>query len=89
MTKKSKILVETDGTKFSDELTSIGNTSLRMELEKDTDIYNLCITVSSRIDTDNYTTIKLFGVSPNGIKHIIKQLNEVRNVLEKDLKSVK
>ena len=86
MSKKSKILIETDGTKFSDALTCVGNTWLRMNLEKGDCVYNLNIIVSSRLDTDSYTTTTLVGVSPKGIDNIIAQLSEVRNRLVKDIK---
>lgn len=57
-----------------------------MNLEKGDCVYNLNIIVSSRLDTDSYTTITLVGVSPKGIDNIIAQLSEVRNRLVKDIK---
>lgn len=86
MSKKSKILIETDGSEYSDELTCAGNTWLRMNLEKGDCNYNLNIIVSSRLDTDSYTTTTLVGVSPKGIDTIIEQLSEIRNRLVKDIK---
>ena len=86
MSKKSKILIETDGSEFSDDLTCAGNTWLRMSLEKGEVNYNLNIIVSSRLDTDSYTTTTLVGVSPKGIDAIIDQLSEVRNRLVKEIK---
>lgn len=86
MSKKSKILIETDGSKFSDGLTCAGNTWLRMNLERGECTYNLNIIVSSRLDTDSYTTTTLVGVSPKGIDSIIGQLSEIRNRLVKEIK---
>ena len=86
MSKKIKTLIETDGSDFTDEVTVAGNTWVRMSLEKDDCIYNLNMIVSSRTNTDSYTTTTFVGVSPKGIDSIINQLSEIRNKLIKDIK---
>lgn len=85
---RRKIILETDGTEYSDNLTCAGNTWLRMSLDKDDLNYNLNIIVSGRLDTDSYTTTTLVGVSPDGIDSIITQLTDIRDSLVKDIKGI-
>lgn len=85
MSKKQKVLIETKGTGFSDNLTCAGNTWLRMVLERNDILFNLNIIISSRLDTDSYTTTTLVGVSPEGIDNLIGQLILVRNELVKNI----
>jgi hypothetical protein len=79
------ILIEETESEYSDNLTSVGNTLVSMNLEKGETLYNLNIIVSSRLDTDSYTTTTLVGITPEGLDTLIRQLTVIRNTLIKDL----